>query len=150
VIVEASSTWSLLQPSTYVGFTEAPVFSELDTRESVETTSAQAFVDPRRRYGDRPRSNKGKVTRISGEPRGKIQDEVTLPEKLSNKKYFVLQLISLPKRSGAARTYLRLGYYVIGRTGRSRGKWVWANRSPLIFKEDLLKLIRKAKQHSIM
>lgn len=88
--------------------------------------------------GDLPKSNIGKATTINGERRGTILDEVTLTEDSSIRKYFVLQRVSLSKKTGASRTYLRLGYYVLGKNRRRRRQWVWANRSPLILRRIFL------------
>ncbi|MBN1262829.1 MAG: hypothetical protein JW991_00565 [Candidatus Pacebacteria bacterium] len=40
----------------------------------------------------------------------------------------------------------RLGYYIIGKTGRAKGKWVWGQFCPLIPANDLKKLLEKAKR----
>ncbi len=40
----------------------------------------------------------------------------------------------------------RIGYYIIGRIGRAKDKWVWGQFCPLIPQEDFEKLIQKAKQ----
>lgn len=40
----------------------------------------------------------------------------------------------------------RIGYYIIGRVGRAKGKWVWGQFCPLIPKNDLDKLLKKAKK----
>lgn len=39
----------------------------------------------------------------------------------------------------------RIGYYIIGRIGRTKGKWIWGQFCPLIPKKDLDKLLNKAK-----
>jgi len=40
----------------------------------------------------------------------------------------------------------RFGYYMIGKIGRAKGKWVWGQFCPLIPKKDLNKLLYKASK----
>lgn len=40
----------------------------------------------------------------------------------------------------------RFGYYMIGKIGRAKNKWVWGQFCPLIPKKDLNKLLNKAKK----
>lgn len=40
----------------------------------------------------------------------------------------------------------RIGYYIVGKIGRAKDKWVWGQFCPLIPVEDFEKLIQKAKQ----
>jgi len=40
----------------------------------------------------------------------------------------------------------RIGYYVVGRIGRMRGRWAWGQFCPLIPKRDFPKLLRKAER----
>ncbi|MBM3208926.1 hypothetical protein FJZ40_01395 [Candidatus Shapirobacteria bacterium] len=40
----------------------------------------------------------------------------------------------------------RIGYYIVGRIGRAKGRWVWGQFCPLIPAEDLKKLLEKAKK----
>lgn len=44
----------------------------------------------------------------------------------------------------------RIGYFIIGRIGRARGKWIWGQFCPLIPQEDLMVLIEKAKQEKVI
>lgn len=39
----------------------------------------------------------------------------------------------------------RIGYYIIGKIGRAKGKWTWGQFCPLIPVEDFEKLIQKAR-----
>ncbi|MDD3712458.1 MAG: hypothetical protein PHZ28_03070 [Candidatus Izemoplasmatales bacterium] len=39
----------------------------------------------------------------------------------------------------------RIGYYIVGKIGRAKGKWTWGQFCPLIPVEDFDKLIQKAK-----
>ena len=38
----------------------------------------------------------------------------------------------------------RVGYYIVGRIGRAKGKWVWGQFCPIIPAKDLKKLIENA------
>jgi len=44
------------------------------------------------------------------------------------------------------RIELRLGYYLIGKKPRSKGKWVWGQFAPLMPPEDFNYLVQKAKK----
>ncbi len=39
----------------------------------------------------------------------------------------------------------RVGYYIVGKIGRAKGKWIWGQFCPLIPRADFDKLIKKAK-----
>ena len=40
----------------------------------------------------------------------------------------------------------RIGYYIVGKIGRAKDKWVWGQFCPLIPVEDFDNLVQKAKQ----
>ena len=40
----------------------------------------------------------------------------------------------------------RIGYYIIGKIGRANGRWWWGQSAPLLFGNDLMLLIQKAKE----
>ncbi len=40
----------------------------------------------------------------------------------------------------------RVGYYIVGKIGRAKNKWIWGQFCPLIPREDFDKLILKAKK----
>ena len=40
----------------------------------------------------------------------------------------------------------RIGYYIVGRIGRAKGRWVWGQFCPLIPQADFFKLIDKARK----
>ena len=40
----------------------------------------------------------------------------------------------------------RIGYYIVGRIGRVKGRWVWGQFCPFIPAEDLKNLLRKAEK----
>ncbi|MCX6816836.1 MAG: hypothetical protein NTZ93_03155 [Candidatus Beckwithbacteria bacterium] len=40
----------------------------------------------------------------------------------------------------------RIGYYIVGRVGRAKGKWIWGQFCPMIPQNDLGKLLDKARK----
>ena len=44
----------------------------------------------------------------------------------------------------------RIGYFIVGKIGRTMGKWIWGQFCPLIPKEDLDKLLAKAKEEGTL
>lgn len=40
----------------------------------------------------------------------------------------------------------RIGYFIVGKIGRAKNKWVWGQFCPLVPQHDLMKLINKAKK----
>lgn len=44
----------------------------------------------------------------------------------------------------------RIGYYIIGRIGRAKGKWVWGQFCPMIPAEDLEALLKKAREEKVI
>lgn len=44
----------------------------------------------------------------------------------------------------------RLGYYIVGKIGKRKGKWVWGQFCPLIPEKDFKKLIKKAKKEGTL
>ena len=44
----------------------------------------------------------------------------------------------------------RIGYFIMGRIRRARGRWVWGQFCPLIPLPDFNKLIAKAKREGVI
>jgi len=44
----------------------------------------------------------------------------------------------------------RIGYFIVGKTGRRKDKWVWGQFCPMIPQKDFKKLIEKAKKEKIV
>jgi hypothetical protein len=44
------------------------------------------------------------------------------------------------------RTEFRLAYYIVGKKGRARGRWVWGQYATMIPAADLRYLVREARQ----
>jgi len=76
----------------------------------------------------------------------KIGKYVTLRQSNYPEKIFVLQEILFED----GKKELRIGYYIIGKKPRSKGKWVWGQYCPFFPKQDLKKLIEKARKKGIL
>jgi len=50
------------------------------------------------------------------------------------------------KQWGKGDIEYRFGYYIVGKIGRAKGRWVWGQFCPLIPKEDFKRLLYKARQ----
>ena len=78
-----------------------------------------------------------------------------MPQHNLNEKVFIIERLSKAKTEGKithAKGWknggieYRVGYYIIGKIGRAKGKWIWGQFCPLIPQEDFDKLIKKAKK----
>jgi len=89
----------------------------------------------------------GSLLNIAGKRENfKIGRYVSLRQSNYSEKIFVLQEILFKD----GKKELRLGYYIIGKKPRAKGKWVWGQFCPFFPKKDLIKLIEKAKKEGIL
>lgn len=89
----------------------------------------------------------GSLTDINGKRKNfKIGKHVTLRQSDYPEKIFVLQEILFED----GKKELRLGYYIVGKKPKARNKWVWGQYCPFFPKQDLIKLIEKAKKKEIL
>ncbi|MFA4830827.1 MAG: hypothetical protein WC862_03350 [Patescibacteria group bacterium] len=44
----------------------------------------------------------------------------------------------------------RIGYFIVGKIGRAKGRWIWGQFCPIIPQKDLMKLINKAKKDKVI
>ncbi|MBI2099298.1 hypothetical protein HYT45_02695 [Candidatus Uhrbacteria bacterium] len=44
----------------------------------------------------------------------------------------------------------RIGYFIVGRIGRAKGRWVWGQFCPIIPAKDLKHLISKAEKEGVL
>ncbi len=88
--------------------------------------------------------NRGKVKDASGqEVRIEVLDEVRQPHiGHSLGKYLILQKLLFVDDG---REEFRLGYYIIGREGQTRGKWMWPRFTPMMRPDDFAALMDKAR-----
>ncbi len=78
-----------------------------------------------------------------------------MPQYNLNEKVFVIERlrkeniegkISHKKTFKKGEIEYRIGYYIVGKIGRAKGRWIWGQFCPLIPKSDFDKLIKKAKK----
>lgn len=65
-------------------------------------------------------------------PQSNCEDKVFIVERLRGEKNNEIEY--------------RFGYYIVGRNGRARNKWVWGQFCPMIPQKDFKKLITKAEK----
>jgi len=89
----------------------------------------------------------GSLIDIGGKRKNfKIGKFVTLRQSNYPGKIFVLQEILFDD----GKKEIRIGYYIIGKKPRSKGRWVWGQYCPFFPKKDLIKLVDKAKKKGII
>jgi len=88
-----------------------------------------------------------KITNIEGKiVRLKSGRYITLRQSTYHNKFFILQEFFWEN----GKRELRLGYYMLGKKPKMRGKWVWGQYAPFIPEKDLKKLLLKAKKKGII
>lgn len=82
-----------------------------------------------------------------------------MPQHNLKEKVFIIERLKKEKTEGKVTHKInynkgeieyRVGYYIVGRIGRAKGKWVWGQYCPLIPQKDFLKLIEKAKKEKVI
>jgi len=92
-------------------------------------------------------NKKGGITDINGKRINfEVKKQVTLKQSNYPKKIFVLQELQFEN----GKKEIRIGYYIVGKRGRAKGKWTWGQFCPFFPKKDLVKLIKKAKSSGII
>ena len=84
---------------------------------------------------------------------------VFLPQGNLNEKVFIFERLRKVGHAGTLaygeawkrdeREY-RIGYFIVGKNGRAKGRWVWGQFCPLIPIPDFGKLISKAKRKGVI
>ena len=74
--------------------------------------------------------------------RFKIVDEIRRVQSDMAEKTLCLQRIKFED----GREEFRLGYYIIGKLPKMKGKWVWGQFAPLIPREDFVSIIHEAEK----
>lgn len=72
-----------------------------------------------------------------------IEDELSIPQRDLPTKSIHLQRV----RFDDGREEMRLGYYIIGKKKRMRGKWVWGQFATLMPASDFRKIVRLAERN---
>jgi|SRR3989344_3184871 len=82
-----------------------------------------------------------------------------MPANLKEHKVFVLERFRKVKFEGTlaykkswktGEIEYRIGYFIVGRIGRVRDRWVWGQFCPILTAKDLKQLISKAEKESVL
>jgi len=94
----------------------------------------------------------GRLTDIKGNKvRFDIVDHVALRQSTYPQKMFVLEKIRFQESPQKRRKEeIRIGYYIIGKKERMKGRWVWGQFCPFFPPRDLEKLIVRARKKRII
>jgi hypothetical protein len=83
------------------------------------------------------------ITAIDGRIRTfRIEDEIIRPQSNNDRKIIDLQKVRFIEED---RIEFRFAYYMIGRKGKTTGKWVWGQFCLFIPQEDLVWLLQEAR-----
>jgi len=77
-------------------------------------------------------------------PQSNLSDKVLILERLRKEKFIGNLAYKNAWRKGD-RDY-RIGYFIVGKIGGAKDKWIWGQFCPMIPRQDFLKLIQKAKR----
>ena len=81
-------------------------------------------------------------------PQHNLKDKVFVLERLRKVKF--TGRISYGSAWKNGEIEYRIGYFIVGKIGRARGRWVWGQFCPLIPVSDFKKLISKAKKDGVI
>lgn len=81
-----------------------------------------------------------------------------LPQCNLKHKVFVLERLRHYKKEGVLAfgnwhkggIEYRIGYFIVGKIGRVKNKWIWGQFCPLLPQHDLMKLIDKARRERVI
>ena len=82
-----------------------------------------------------------------------------LPQCNLDKKVFVFERLRKVKYQGSVAfrsswkkddLEYRIGYFIVGKIGRAKNRWIWGQFCPLIPVEDFEKLLRKARKEKVL
>lgn len=77
-------------------------------------------------------------------PQSNLDEKVFVIERLRKENYE--GQLARQKQWNKGDIEYRIGYYIVGRIGRAKGKWVWGQFCPLIPAGDLTALLEKARK----
>lgn len=72
-----------------------------------------------------------------------------MPQHNYKRKVFIIERLKRLRSVGKRRkgdVEYRVGYYIVGKFGRAKDKWVWGQFCPMIPQNDFKKLVDKAKK----
>lgn len=93
------------------------------------------ILPPKIGKGGKPKLPDGRVVHY------RITDEIRIPQTGMPQKILCLQRIEF---EGDNHIEVRLGYYIIGKKPRMRGRWVWGQYATFMLLKDFKALIRQA------
>lgn len=81
-----------------------------------------------------------------------------MPQHNLKEKYFIVERLKLVKTEGRITNKkfkiddieYRVGYYIVGKIGRGKGRWMWGQFCPMIPDNDFEKLFKKAKKENTL
>lgn len=125
---------------------------------TVMTPTAEEFIREKRQRFEKERGKKElKFKDISrkGYRVWKREAWTFMPQSDYPEKVFVIERLRYshdedkgglkPWASDYDRCQYRIGYFIVGKIGRQRGKWTWAQFCPLIPSRDIRELIKRAE-----
>jgi hypothetical protein len=117
----------------------------------METESAKSYIQRKKRKLNQKIKMKD-ITRL-GNHYFLTEAATYLIQHNNNEKVFVLERLKwvgqsskFDSKSRLNKIEFRIGYFVIGKIGKSKGKRIWGQFSPLLPKKDFNQLINKAKR----
>ena len=81
-------------------------------------------------------------------PQSNLEEKVFLIERL--RKVKIEGLTAHPKATQVGEIEYRIGYFMVGKNGRSNGHWIWGQFCPLIPRKDFARLFEKAKDKGVI
>lgn len=81
-------------------------------------------------------------------PQSNLSDKVFILERLRKEEFAGELAYEDAWRKGDIE--YRLGYFIVGKIGRAKGRWIWGQFCPLIPGDDFLELIEKAKRENVI
>ena len=107
--------------------------------------SAKEFIDRKNREWQKKREITTKKITRSGYFHWIREAWIFMPQTTYKEKVFCVERLRKKET-----VQYRVGYYIVGKIGRANGKWVWGQFCPMIPKNDLNKLIKKARKEKVI
>lgn len=81
-----------------------------------------------------------------------------MPQYNLKEKYYVIERMKLVKTEGVITNKnnkigdieYRIGYYIVGKIGRGKNRWMWGQFCPMIPDDDFTKLFKKAEKERVI
>jgi len=129
------------------------------SKTKTKTNSAEEFIRRKNEYFKKNKIIKVKDIGRKGAhfffreawtflPQGDLNEKVFIIERLRKEGYE--GHLARQKQWKKGDIEYRIGYFIVGKIGRAKGKWVWGQFCPFIPKEDFSKLLNKAKQEGTL